>query len=61
MSKIPRTSAAWLGTLALGAIAYGGQLVLFATALERVSVSMATILFHTASIFVDRRGRAEWA
>lgn len=49
---MPRTATAWLGPLALGAVAYAGQLVLFATALERVSASMATILFHTAPIVV---------
>jgi drug/metabolite transporter (DMT)-like permease len=52
MRAMPRTRMAWLGPLALGAIAYGGQLVFFATALERVSASMATILFHTAPIVV---------
>lgn len=49
---MPRTARAWIGPLALGAVAYAGQLVLFATALERVSASMATILFHTAPIVV---------
>jgi drug/metabolite transporter (DMT)-like permease len=52
MREVPRTTIAWLGPLALGAVAYAGQLVFFATALERVSASMATILFHTAPIVV---------
>lgn len=52
MRAMPRSPMAWIGPLALGAIAYGGQLVLFATALEHVSASMATILFHTAPIVV---------
>ncbi len=52
MREVPRERSAWLVPLAVGAIAYGAQLVFFATALERVSASMATILFHTAPILV---------
>ncbi len=52
LRETPRTAAGWLAPLALGAVAYGGQIVLFALALERVSASMATILFHTAPIIV---------
>lgn len=52
LRETPRTAAGWLAPLALGAAAYGGQIVLFALALERVSASMATILFHTAPIIV---------
>jgi drug/metabolite transporter (DMT)-like permease len=52
IGQTPRTAAGWLAPLALGAAAYGGQIVLFALALERVTASMATILFHTAPIIV---------
>jgi drug/metabolite transporter (DMT)-like permease len=52
LRETPRTAAGLLAPLALGAIAYGGQILLFALALERVSASLATILFHTAPIVV---------
>jgi drug/metabolite transporter (DMT)-like permease len=52
LREVPREAAAWLGVLALGAAAYGGQIALFALALERVTASLATILFHTAPILV---------
>ncbi len=52
LSETPRRAALWLGPLALGAVAYGGQMALFALALERVSASLVVILFHTAPIVV---------
>jgi drug/metabolite transporter (DMT)-like permease len=52
LGETPRAPALWLAALGLGAAAYGGQIALFALALERVSASLATILFHTAPILV---------
>jgi drug/metabolite transporter (DMT)-like permease len=52
LRETPREGRLWLGPLALGAVAYGGQMTLFALALERVSASLVVILFHTAPIVV---------
>jgi drug/metabolite transporter (DMT)-like permease len=52
LRETPRRTAPWLGPLALGAVAYGGQMTLFALALERISASLVVILFHTAPIVV---------
>jgi drug/metabolite transporter (DMT)-like permease len=48
----PRDTAAWLGAIGLGAVLYGGQLAFFALALQHLSASMVTILFHTSPIVV---------
>jgi len=52
LRETPRRAKLWVGPLVLGAVAYGGQMTLFALALERVSASLTVILFHTAPIVV---------
>lgn len=52
LRETPRGARLLMGPLALGAVAYGGQMTLFALALERVSASLVVILFHTAPIVV---------
>jgi len=52
LRETPRGARLWIGPLTLGAVAYGGQMTLFALALERVSASLVVILFHTAPIVV---------
>jgi drug/metabolite transporter (DMT)-like permease len=48
----PRDRPAWLAALGLGAVLYGSQLAFFALALEHLSASMVTILFHTSPLVV---------
>lgn len=51
----PRSRAeatGWLAALALGATAYTAQLACFSLALERVSASLTTILFHMGPMVV---------
>jgi drug/metabolite transporter (DMT)-like permease len=52
LRDLPATPRGWLAPLAVGAVAYGGQIATFALALQHVSASMATIIFHTAPIVV---------